>query len=195
MTTVLTDELDPRLLEHRRELTGYCYRMLGSAFDAEDAVQETMIRAWKGLAKFDGRSSLRSWLYRIRPSVAHWGDFTAVPGEHWRSAPDDAPAVPIAQMRWNPEPMPDPAVENRTFITGVHTMTTGGDVNTRSGFACSIYTITSSMVDAYFYNGDAEMLFVLERGNVRFWTEFGIIDAEPCEIVVIPRGVKMRVEV
>ena len=49
----------------------------------------------------------RSWLYRIRPSVAHWGDVTAVPGEHWRSAPDDAPAVPIAQMRWNPVPMPD----------------------------------------------------------------------------------------
>ncbi|MGY2128348.1 sigma-70 family RNA polymerase sigma factor [Blastococcus sp. SYSU DS0617] len=64
-----TDQLDPRLLEHRRELTGYCYRMLGSAFDAEDAVQETMVRAWRGLAQFEGRSALRSWLYRIATNV------------------------------------------------------------------------------------------------------------------------------
>ncbi|MDT0275893.1 sigma-70 family RNA polymerase sigma factor [Blastococcus goldschmidtiae] len=64
-----TDQLDPRLLEHRRELTGYCYRMLGSAFDAEDAVQETMVRAWRGLAAFEGRSALRSWLYRIATNV------------------------------------------------------------------------------------------------------------------------------
>lgn len=64
-----TDQLDPRLLEHRRELTGYCYRMLGSIFDAEDAVQETMVRAWRGLADFEGRSALRSWLYRIATNV------------------------------------------------------------------------------------------------------------------------------
>jgi RNA polymerase sigma-70 factor (ECF subfamily) len=71
MTAVLgtTDQLDPRLLEHRRELTGYCYRMLGSSFDAEDAVQETMVRAWRGLADFEGRSALRSWLYRIATNV------------------------------------------------------------------------------------------------------------------------------
>jgi RNA polymerase sigma-70 factor, ECF subfamily len=64
-----TDQLDPRLLEHRRELTGYCYRMLGSSFDAEDAVQETMVRAWRGLDDFEGRSALRSWLYRIATNV------------------------------------------------------------------------------------------------------------------------------
>jgi RNA polymerase sigma-70 factor, ECF subfamily len=63
------DQLDPRLLEHRRELTGYCYRMLGSSFDAEDAVQETMVRAWRALDDFEGRSALRSWLYRIATNV------------------------------------------------------------------------------------------------------------------------------
>jgi homogentisate 1,2-dioxygenase len=60
--------------------------------------------------------------------------------------------------------------------------------------ASHVYAITQSMQDEYFYNGDAEMLFVLQQGALRFWTEFGIIDATPGEIVLVPRGVKLRVE-
>ena len=78
---------------YRRELTGYCYRMLGSAFEADDAVQETMLRAWKDADGFEGRaSSVRSWLYRIATNVC----LDALRGEKRRALPMDLGPVVAA---------------------------------------------------------------------------------------------------
>jgi RNA polymerase sigma-70 factor, ECF subfamily len=86
-----TAELNQQLEHYRAELTGDCYRMLGSAFDADDAVQETMVRAWRNLDRFEGRSALRSWLYRIATNVC----LDSLRGRQRRAMPMDmSPAVP-----------------------------------------------------------------------------------------------------
>ncbi|GGZ18829.1 DNA-directed RNA polymerase sigma-70 factor [Streptomyces inusitatus] len=89
------------LEEYRRELTGYCYRMLGSSFEAEDAVQDTMVRAWRSIGKFEGRSSLRSWLYRIATNVCH--DMLTAGGRRARPMDLSGP-TPVAEARLNTRP-------------------------------------------------------------------------------------------
>ena len=133
----------------------------------------------------------RSWLYRIRPTVTHWGQFEKADAGFWRTAPAAEVDVPIAPMRWDPIPVPD---EKLSFIEGVRTITTAGDAGTQAGMGAHVYLVTRSMEDEYFYNADGEMLLVPQQGELRLWTEFGIIDIEPGEIAVIPRGVKIRVE-
>ncbi|WP_327719024.1 sigma-70 family RNA polymerase sigma factor [Streptomyces sp. NBC_00490] len=118
--STMTADLDVRLEKHRVELTGYCYRMLGSSFEAEDAVQDTMVRAWRNYEKFEGRSSLRSWLYRIATNVC----LDMLTAGNKRARPMDlTDSTPLAQAALSPrpdhtwlEPMPDarilPTVED-----------------------------------------------------------------------------------
>ncbi|WP_405843455.1 sigma-70 family RNA polymerase sigma factor [Streptomyces sp. NBC_01518] len=113
-SVVTTTDLDVRLEKHRVELTGYCYRMLGSSFEAEDAVQDTMVRAWRNYEKFEGRSSLRSWLYRIATNVC----LDMLSAGNKRARPVDlSDSTPLAQAALSPradntwlEPIPDARV-------------------------------------------------------------------------------------
>jgi len=111
LTVAAPGGVDGRLEQYRGELTAYCYRMLASPFDAEDAVQETLIRAWRGLDRFEGRAALRSWLYRIATNVC----FDALSGRSRRARPMDlgpARAPELENLNALPEttwiqPIPD----------------------------------------------------------------------------------------
>ena len=112
------EQAEFRLEAYRGELTGYCYRMLGSSFEAEDAVQETFLRAWRGFDGFEGRSSLRSWLYRIATNVCldmkNGSQRRARPMDLGPAQSADAPLrEPLPEATWI-EPIPD----SRVLATG-----------------------------------------------------------------------------
>ena len=111
--TVSREELERSFEQYRGELVGYCYRMLGSPFEAEDAVQESFVRAWRGIDRFEGRAALRSWLYRIATNAC----LDMLSGRERRARPMDlgpAEAPVLENLRERPEatwilPLPDPA--------------------------------------------------------------------------------------
>ena len=135
----------------------------------------------------------RTWCYRIRPSVKHSARYQKIELPYWKTAPHTPQdVVSLGQYRWDPVEAGSTAL---TWLSGMRTMTTAGDVNTQVGMASHIYLVTESMVDDYFFSADSELLVVPQSGRIRFLTELGIIDLEPQEIAIIPRGLVYRVEV
>ncbi len=130
----------------------------------------------------------RSWLYRIRPSSMHQ-PFVQV--DAGRLTAEFGAAPPPNQLRWNPLPMPSVQTD---FVQGLVTMAGHGGAQGQSGAAVHLYAANQGMRERVFYNADGEMLIVPQLGRHRFVTELGIIEAEPHEIVVIPRGVRFRLE-
>lgn len=134
----------------------------------------------------------RSWLYRMRPSVRHSGRFVPIELPDWKSAPClEAPDMALGQYRWGPVPIPEGRL---TFLTGMRTMTSAGEVACQSGLATHVFLVTASMEGTYFFNADGELLVVPQQGRLAFFTELGRIEVGPGEICVIPRGMKFRVD-
>ncbi len=131
----------------------------------------------------------RSWLYRIRPSAVH-GSFSLLADAAFHNRFDEQPATPN-QLRWSPLPLPPQATD---FIDGLWTIAGNGSAATHAGVGIHLYNVNRSMQGRYFSNADAEMLVVPQSGRLRFVTEFGVIDVEPQEVVVLPRGMRFRVD-
>ncbi|QHE92723.1 homogentisate 1,2-dioxygenase [Pandoraea fibrosis] len=130
----------------------------------------------------------RSWVYRIRPAAMH-KPFVAVEQSRWLSRFDEVPTPPN-QMRWDPLPMPEAPTD---FVDGMVTMAGNGSPAAAHGCGIHLYAANKSMEGRFFYNADGELLIVPQEGRLRIATEFGVLDVEPYEIVVLPRGVRFRV--
>jgi homogentisate 1,2-dioxygenase len=132
----------------------------------------------------------RSWLYRMRPSVRHVGAFVPAAAGLIRTAPCREPhSLPIGPLRWNPPPLPDAPTD---FIGGMATMTAAGDADAHTGMAAHIYACNRAMEDDYFFNRDGEYLIVPQHGGLTLHTEFGVLEIQPGEVALIPRGVIFR---
>jgi homogentisate 1,2-dioxygenase len=134
----------------------------------------------------------RSWLYRIRPTVRHVGRLARIDRSNIRTAPEREDGTQmLIQCRWRPVPIPS---EQRTFVTGLTTVTTAGDAEAMTGMAAHLLFVTQSMTREHFFDADGELLVVAQHGGLRFRTEFGVIEITPGEVCIIPRGVIFRVE-
>lgn len=132
----------------------------------------------------------RSWLYRIFPSAKH-RPFQRIDNNFLTSRFDEIDAPPN-QLRWDPLPVPSKPTD---FVAGLMTMAGNGDPHAQSGCGIHFFLANCSMTNRVFYNADGELLIVVQQGRMRFFTELGVLEIEPQEIVVIPRGVRFRVEI
>ncbi|QOW24860.1 homogentisate 1,2-dioxygenase [Lysobacter sp. H23M47] len=131
----------------------------------------------------------RSWLYRIRPAAMH-GAFSPFEQPRFHNDFQSGPVTPD-QLRWDPLPMPEPPTD---FAEGLFTMAGNGSAEAQAGIGIHLYAANRSMQDRFFYNADGELLIVPQLGRLRVATELGVLEVEPQEIALIPRGVRFRVE-
>ena len=132
----------------------------------------------------------RSWLYRIRPGAQHKPFERHDGAAGWLSTFGEGPVTPN-QLRWSPLPIPTAPTD---FLDGVKTFGGNGGPDEQGGVGIHLYAANRSMKGRYFYNADGELMLVPQQGRLRLATELGLIDLEPLEIAVIPRGVRFRVE-
>jgi homogentisate 1,2-dioxygenase len=135
-------------------------------------------------------SNRRTWTYRIRPSVTH-RPFEQISSGLIRSGPFDEAVPTPNQLRWDPVPLPDKRTD---FVDGIITLAGNGDPSSHDGVGIHIYVANCSMEDRFFYNADGEMFLVPQLGSLLLRTELGVIELNPGEIGVVPRGLKFRVE-
>lgn len=131
----------------------------------------------------------RSWLYRIRPGAVHQA-FDELSHSTFHNRFDEGTATPN-RLRWSP--MPE-ARSKTSFIEGLWTIAGNGSAALQQGVGIHLYSADRNMQARYFYNADAEMLIVPQAGRLHIVTELGVLDIEPQEIGVIPRGVRFRVD-
>jgi len=134
------------------------------------------------------RENRRSWLYRMRPAAMH-GAFEAFEQPRFHNDFGDGPVAPD-QLRWSPLPIPSTKTD---FIEGLFTMAGNGSAAGQHGVGIHLYAANRDMVDRFFYDADAELLIVPQQGRLHIETELGVLDVEPQEIALIPRGIRFRV--
>lgn len=131
----------------------------------------------------------RTWLYRIRPAVMH-GRFEPFPHPRLHSDFGTGPVTPD-QLRWDPLPLPEAPAD---FVEGLFTIAGNGSPTVQQGVGVHLYAANRDMQGRYFYDADGELLIVPQLGRLRLCTEMGVLEVEPQEIAVLPRGVRVRVE-
>lgn len=137
--------------------------------------------------------NLRSWLYRIRPSVQH-SNMIASESQGFESGFDSMEKIPN-QLRWNPIAIPSKDINRVDFLDGIRVKCGAGDPSLKEGVAIFDYACNVSMQNRAFYSADGDMLIVPQAGSLYIKTEMGKFVVDPCEIVVIPRGIKFQVYV
>ena len=148
----------------------YAEQISGTAFTAPRAVNR------------------RSWLYRIRPAALH-GKFEALAQGGFHNDFGHGPVTP-EQLRWSPLPMPSAPTD---FLDGLFTMAGNGGPGAGTGVGIHLYAANRDMHGRYFYDADGELLIVPQQGRLRIATEMGVLELEPQEIAVIPRGIRFSV--